>query len=118
MSTNLTLRRDGLPRSDQREPADPGAAVYWTDCTGADRCMAVDRYTKTAGNLAALAATLEAMRAIERHGGAEILDRVFTGFTALPRRARPRAPSRGGGAGRAAGCAWSDVEAAYRRRRA
>jgi hypothetical protein len=35
-------------------------------------------------NLAAIAATLEAMRAIERHGGAEILDRAFTGFTALP----------------------------------
>jgi hypothetical protein len=24
------------------------------------------------------------MRAIERHGGAQILDRAFTGFTALP----------------------------------
>lgn len=37
-----------------------------------------------ATRLAAIAATLEAMRAIERHGGAEILDRAFTGFTALP----------------------------------
>jgi hypothetical protein len=31
-----------------------------------------------------IAATLEAMRAIERHGGAAILDRAFTGFAALP----------------------------------
>ncbi len=84
ISTNLKLRLDGLPRSDQREPEDSGAAVYWIDKAGATRCMAIDRYTKIADNLAAIAATLEAMRAIERHGGAEILDRAFTGFTALP----------------------------------
>jgi hypothetical protein len=47
------------------------------------RCMAVDRYTTVADNLAALAATLEAMRAIERHGGAEILERTFSGFKQL-----------------------------------
>ncbi len=48
------------------------------------RCMAVDRYDRVADNLAAIAATLDAMRAIERHGGAEILNRAFTGFAALP----------------------------------
>lgn len=83
ISTNLELRLDGLPRSNQREPMDPGAAVYWR--RGKEtRCMAIDRYDRVADNLAAIAATLEAMRAIERHGGAEILDRAFTGFTALP----------------------------------
>ena len=46
--------------------------------------MAIDQYHKVEDNLAAIAATLEAMRAIERHGGAQILDRAFTGFTALP----------------------------------
>lgn len=83
ISTNVRTRLDGLPYSNEREPADPGAAVYWRD-TGKDRCMAIDRYTKVAQNIAALAATIEAMRAIERHGGATILDRAFTGFTALP----------------------------------
>lgn len=34
--------------------------------------------------LAAIAATLSAMRAIERHGGAEILNRAFAGFAQLP----------------------------------
>jgi hypothetical protein len=63
--------------------ADPGAAVYWRDGEQ-DRCMAIDRYTKVEQNIAALAATIEAMRAIERHGGAVIMDRAFTGFTALP----------------------------------
>ena len=82
ISTDIPTRLDGLPRSD-RSVADPGVAVYWRK--GKDtRCMAIDRYDRVADNLAAIAATLEAMRAIERHGGAEILDRAFTGFVALP----------------------------------
>lgn len=84
ISTNLKLRLDGLPRSEQAEPADPGVAVYWEADNGVRRCMAIDRYDRVADNLAALAATLEAMRAIERHGGAEILNRAFTGFAQLP----------------------------------
>lgn len=82
ISTNLVLRLDGLPRSDQKRPHDPGAAVYWEDM-GARRVMAIDRYDTVEGNLAAIAATLDAMRAIERHGGAVILERAFTGFAAL-----------------------------------
>lgn len=82
ISTDIPTRLDGLPRSD-RTGGDPGAAVYWRKGKQT-RCMAIDRYQRTADNLAAIAATLEAMRAIERHGGAEILDRAFTGFTALP----------------------------------
>ncbi len=78
------MRLDGLPRSDAKAPADPGVAVYWQRPGESMRCMAVDRYTTVAGNLGAIAATLEAMRAIERHGGAQILDRAFTGFAALP----------------------------------
>jgi DnaJ-domain-containing protein 1 len=46
--------------------------------------MAIDIYDRVADNIAAIAATLEAMRAIERHGGGAILDRVFEGFVALP----------------------------------
>lgn len=84
ISTNLRTRLDGLPRSDQKEPDDHGVAVYWEDRKRARRVMAIDQYLRIADNLAAVAATLEAMRAIERHGGAQILDRAFTGFTALP----------------------------------
>ena len=94
VSTNLRLRLDGLPRSDQPEPRDSGAAVYWETKKG-NKVMAIDRYARVADNLAAIAATLDAMRAIERHGGAEILDRAFTGFSALP------APS--------ASTSWRDV---------
>lgn len=85
ISTNLKLRLDGLPKGDQAEPTDPGVAVYWQR-TGdpQQKSMAIDRYDRVADNLAAIAATLEAMRAIERHGGAMILERAFLGFTALP----------------------------------
>jgi hypothetical protein len=83
ISSNLALRNDGLPRSGQSAPDDPGVAVYWG--VGAEsRCIAVDQYDRVADNLGAIAATLEAMRAIERHGGAAILTRAFAGFTALP----------------------------------
>lgn len=88
ISSNLVLRVDGLPRGGQRQPVDTGVAVYWGTGKNA-RCMAVDRYDRVADNLAAIAATLEAMRLIERHGGAEIISRAFTGFTALPAPEQP-----------------------------
>lgn len=83
ISTNLPLNIYGAPRGDRGEPGDPGAAVYWT-MKGKSQCMAIDRYSRVADNLAAIAATLDALRAIERHGGGSILDRAFIGFAALP----------------------------------
>jgi hypothetical protein len=88
ISTNLMLRRDGLPLADQRAPADPGAAVYWTDEARRRNVMAIDIYNAVTDNLAAIAATLDAMRAIERHGGAQVLERAFTGFAAIAPPAR------------------------------
>ncbi|WP_186122320.1 J domain-containing protein [Burkholderia gladioli] len=90
ISTNMLTRLDGLPRSDQKRPDDPGVAVYWQTRAGERRVMAIDQYLRVADNLAAVAATLDAMRAIERHGGARVLERAFTGFAALaaPRSAK------------------------------
>jgi hypothetical protein len=82
VSTNVPTRRDGLPKSG-REPDDPGAAVYWT-LDGERQCLCMDQYERLADNLAAVAATISAMRSIERHGGAQILKRAFQGFKALP----------------------------------
>lgn len=85
ISTGLRVNMAGLPRGDQGEPGDPGVAVYWTPKGKTEtKVMAIDRYTRVRDNLAAVAKTLEAMRAIERHGGAQILERAFTGFDALP----------------------------------
>lgn len=83
ISTNIRPTLGGRATEGQGRIADPGVAVYWKTAAG-QRCIAVDRYTGVAGNLGAVAATLEAMRAVERHGGAAILERAFTGFTALP----------------------------------
>jgi hypothetical protein len=83
VSTNLRVNMSGIPRGDQGDPSDPRCAVYW-ELKGVRQCMAIDQYRRVPDNLAAIAATLEAMRAIERHGGTEILQRAFTGFAQLP----------------------------------
>lgn len=85
ISSNLRVRKDGGIIGEQAKPADPGVAVYWKKPKDLQhKVMATDRYDRVEDNLAAIAATLEAMRAIERHGGAVILERAFTGFLALP----------------------------------
>jgi hypothetical protein len=52
ISTNLELRNDGLPRSGQRAPSDPGVSVYW-NVRGQkhQRCMAIDHYDRVQDNL-------------------------------------------------------------------
>lgn len=84
-STNVRVRLDGQPLGNQRKPEDPGVAVYWLP-RGQKiyKVVAVDLYHRVEDNLAGVAATIEALRAVERHGGATILDRAFKGFQALP----------------------------------
>lgn len=82
VSTNVELSRSGMPRSG-REPQDPGVAVYFKQGDD-ERCIAADAYDRVADNLAAVAATIDALRAIDRHGGAQIIKRAFAGFAALP----------------------------------
>lgn len=88
ISTNLPMRNDGLPYSNAREPDDPGVAVYFH----LDRKPTVfccDKWTRVADNLAAIAATIGALRGIERWGVTEA-NRAFTGFAALPEKATAR----------------------------
>ena len=82
ISSDLKVRRDGLPNLSDREPDDPGVSV-WFDLDGKQQVIAIDTYTNLAQNLAAVAATIQALRALDRHGG-QILQRAFTGFQALP----------------------------------
>lgn len=88
VSTSVPLRRDGFPLSKPPVDGDPGVAVYFARGKKS-QCVAIDTYAFVEFNLRAITLTIEAMRAIERHGGAEILDRAFTGFAALP---APEAP--------------------------
>lgn len=82
VSTNIRTRADGLPMSGQKEPEDPGVAVYF-ELDESRRVMCCDKWTRVADNIASIAATLEAMRGLERWGVTES-ERAFTGFAALP----------------------------------
>lgn len=83
ISTSIPLRRDGLPLSKPPVDGDHGAAVYFVR-NGKPLCLACDQYWDVADNIHALAKTIEAIRGIERWGSTDLLDRVFTGFAALP----------------------------------
>lgn len=82
LSSNLRVRLDGLPYSDQRQPDDPGVAVYFR-LSGKDRVLACDQWNRVAGNIAAVAAHIEALRAIERYGVGSV-EQAFAGYAALP----------------------------------
>lgn len=85
ISTNLQLRRDGLPRSGQGEPSDPGVAVYFAifrDLKNTSYVVACDKWDRVADNIAAIAAHLEAMRGQERWGCGS-LEQAFAGYKAL-----------------------------------
>jgi len=82
LSTNVVVRLDGLPRSGQRDPDDPGAAVYFS-LKGKPRCLACDRWNRVADNIAAIAAHVEAIRAVDRYG-VGTMEQAFAGYAALP----------------------------------
>jgi hypothetical protein len=82
VSTNLQLTSYGLPRAGMVEPADPGVAVYF-ELHGKDRVLACDRWSTVAGNIAAIAAHIDAIRRVDRYG-VGTLDQAFAGYDALP----------------------------------
>lgn len=112
ISTNIPLRRDGLPLANQRKPDDVGVAVYFT-YKKQQRCFACDRWNKIEDNMQAIAKTIEALRGIARWGTGDMLDAAFTGFTALPAPGATREWWEVLGVARTA--SLDDVRAAYRR---
>lgn len=83
LSSNLELRRDGLPYAQQREPHDAGVAVYF-EWKGKQMVFACDRWDKAKDNVRAIEKTIEAMRGIERWGASDMLERALSAFEALP----------------------------------
>lgn len=81
ISTNVSLRLDGLPYSNQKAPEDPGVAVYFTR-RGTKIVLACDKWNRVEHNVRAIAAHVEAMRGQDRWG-VGTLDRAFTGYAAL-----------------------------------
>lgn len=82
LSTNLELNLNGQPRSGQRDPEDPGVAVYFR-LNGRDMAFACDRWNRAADNIAALAKHIDAMRGMERWGVGTAAQ-AFAGYEALP----------------------------------
>lgn len=85
ISSNLKLKKDGLPYSNQKQPEDQGVAVYF-NWQKEQKVIACDTFDNIGCNLWAIGKTIEAMRGIDRWGCSEIITKAFTGFTALPER--------------------------------
>ncbi len=75
LNSNVTL---GAER-----PQDPGVVAYAT-YDGMQIAIPCDRWTTVAGNLRAIAKTIEAMRGMERWGAKHMIRAMIQGFTALP----------------------------------
>ncbi len=88
VSTNVPLKRDGTPYSNQKEPNDPGAAVYWKDRRKRQLVLACDKYSSVGENLYAIAKTIEATRAIERWGSVTA-EQAFAGYARLQEKTEP-----------------------------
>ena len=88
ISSDLRLRKDGLPVSSQRPPDDSGVAVYFT-LNNEQKVIACDSYDRCGCNLWAIAKTVDALRGIDRWGASELLNRAFSGFKTLPQQAGP-----------------------------
>lgn len=82
ISTNLKPRNvSARPDADPR--VDPGVAIYFT-YNAKSMSMAQDRFDNVGKNARSLTLAIDAMRAIERHGGGYMMQRSFDGFAALP----------------------------------
>lgn len=83
ISSNAQYRNDGMPYARQANIQDCGVAVYFKR-KGKDMVLACDTYWNLHDNIHAIAKTIEALRSIERWGASDMLEKAFTGFTALP----------------------------------
>jgi len=83
LSTNISLRRDGLPYANQPEPEDRGIAVYF-EWKGRQMAFGCDRWDRTRDNVQAVRHTIAALRGLDRWGTGDMVESAFTGFEALP----------------------------------
>ncbi|NWF58983.1 MAG: DnaJ domain-containing protein [Fischerella sp.] len=82
ISSNVPLRKDGLPYANFREPADPGVAVYF-NLKKKSYVLACDQWSRVKDNLRAIGLHVNALRGMERWGVGSI-EQAFMGYQALP----------------------------------
>lgn len=85
LSTNIEVRRDGLPYAGRRQPEDPGVAVYW-ELDEQWFEIACDEFKTVEGNMQALRLTVGDLRRIQKRGTTGIFKRAMSGLEALPER--------------------------------
>lgn len=85
ISSNVPVRNDGMPYADaaRRRIDDAGVAVYF-EYNGSQKCFACDRWQRPSENIRAIGLSIAALRGIERWGSSDMVERAFTGYTALP----------------------------------
>lgn len=83
ISSNLEQRLKGDGFYANQRVEDAGVVVYF-DLKNNSKAMACDKWDKVEHNLWALYLSVQAIRGLERWGGSEFLDGLFTGFKALP----------------------------------
>lgn len=82
ISSNIQLRRDGLPYASMPEPDDPGLAVYFR-FNGRDYALSCDHWTKVKDNLRAIGLHIGAIRGMDCWGVGS-LEQAFLGYLCLP----------------------------------
>jgi hypothetical protein len=88
ISSNLPLKRDGMPYASQARLSDTGVAVYF-NYQKKPMCFACDYWNTVESNMWAIAKTIEALRGIKRWGSGDMMQQAFTGFVALPAPEQP-----------------------------
>jgi len=87
LSSNIPLRKDGIPYANFLQPDDPGVAVYFV-WRKSFYVLACDRWTKVKDNFRAIGLHINALRGIERWGVGSI-EQAFSGYQALPEAQQP-----------------------------
>lgn len=82
LSSDLEVRKDGLPYASQRAPTDTGVAVYF-NLDKEQYVFACDRWDLVEDNVRAIGKTIEALRGIRRWGSGDMLRQAFRGFKQL-----------------------------------
>lgn len=85
ISSDVPIKKDGMLYATYKVK-DSGIAVYFT-YKNSPTVLCCDKWNTIQDNLHAIERTVNALRQLERDGVSDLLNRVFTGFKALPQNA-------------------------------